>query len=213
MSRSTALAALTARRSYYSLLRESPIPDSRIQSILSEVMHKTPSAFNSQSTRTVLLLKSEHDRLWSLTKDVLLERIGPERFQNSVAKLDSFKAAYGTVLFYEDQPTIAALKDKFALYKEHFEPWSEHTSGMHQLMTWVALEEEGFGANLQHYNPIIDDRVAGAFGIPTSWKLRAQLVFGLPDGARPAEKEKKPLQELMIVRGGGGVIHQHPVRL
>ncbi|MDO4224168.1 MAG: nitroreductase family protein, partial [Acinetobacter sp.] len=34
------------------------------------------------------------------------------------------------------------------------------------------------GASLQHYNPIIDDEVAATFGVPASWKLRAQLVFG-----------------------------------
>ncbi|KAB8244172.1 Nitroreductase-like protein [Aspergillus flavus] len=195
------LAALANRRSYYALRRESPIPDSKIQSILGSIMHKTPSAFNSQTTRTILLLNQEHEKLWNITKDVLLARIGPERFKPTGAKLDGFKAAYGTVLFYEDQPVIEDLKAKFPLYAENFEPWSEHTSGMHQLMAWVALEEEGFGANLQHYNPIIDEKVAANWNVPASWKLRAQLVFGVPEGDRPAEKEKKELGEVLKVYG------------
>ncbi|WP_420920115.1 hypothetical protein [Lentilactobacillus parabuchneri] len=31
---------------------------------------------------------------------------------------------------------------------------------------------------MQHYNPLIDDEVKEAFGIPDSWKLRAQMDFG-----------------------------------
>ncbi|KAE8374550.1 Nitroreductase-like protein [Aspergillus bertholletiae] len=195
------LAALANRRSYYALRRESPIADSKIQSILGSVMHKTPSAFNSQSTRTVLLLNQEHEKLWNITKDVLLERIGAEKFKQTGPKLDSFRAAYGTVLFYEEQSVVEDLKAKFPLYAENFGAWSEHTSGMHQLMAWVALEEEGFGANLQHYNPIIDEKVAANWKIPASWTLRAQLVFGSPAEERPAEKEKLELSELMRVHG------------
>lgn len=31
---------------------------------------------------------------------------------------------------------------------------------------------------MQHYNPLIDDEVAKAFDVPSTWRLRAQLVFG-----------------------------------
>ncbi|KAJ5778713.1 nitroreductase family protein [Penicillium odoratum] len=195
------LAALANRRSYYALRSASPILDGQIRSILSEVMLKTPSAFNSQTTRAVLLLKKEHEKFWEIVKDVLLARIGPERFAKTGPKLDSFKAAYGTVLFYEDQPVVAQMKEKFPSYAENFDPWSEHTSGMHQLNAWVALEAEGFGANLQHYNPIIDERVQAAFQISKDWKLRSQLVFGTPDGDTPAPKDKLPVNQLLTVLG------------
>lgn len=101
------LASLANRRSYYALRSASPIPDSQIRSILSHVMLTTPSAFNSQSTRAILLLKEEHQKFWQIVKDVLLARIGPERFATTGPKLDDFKAAYGTVLFYEDQTVVA----------------------------------------------------------------------------------------------------------
>ena len=195
------LAALANRRSYYALRSESSIPDAKIRSILSEIMLKTPSAFNSQTTRAILLLKKEHERFWEITKDVLLARIGPERFAKTLPKLDSFKAAYGTLLFYEDQLSVAQMKKKFASYAENIESWSEHSSGMHQMNSWVALEAEGFGANLQHYNPIIDDEIQAAFHVPKDWKLRSQLVFGSPDGETPPPKEKLPLDELLWVWG------------
>jgi len=49
---------------------------------------------------------------------------------------------------------------------------------MHQFSAWVALEAEGLGASLQHYNPVIDAEVAAAWNLPKSWKLQAELVFG-----------------------------------
>jgi len=56
--------------------------------------------------------------------------------------------------------------------------WSEHSTAIAQFAVWTALSEQGIGASLQHYNPIVDAEVAQAFDIPASWKLRAQLVFG-----------------------------------
>lgn len=64
------------------------------------------------------------------------------------------------------------------LYADKFPQWSEHTSAMHQFVIWTALEAEGLGANLQHYNPVIDEKVAARFDVPKEWTLIAQLVFG-----------------------------------
>lgn len=59
---------------------------------------------------------------------------------------------------------------------------------MHQFAIWTALEAEGLGANLQHYNPLIDEKVAAQWGIDADWVLSAQLVFGKREGeAGPKE--------------------------
>ena len=60
--------------------------------------------------------------------------------------------------------------------------------GIAQANAWTALEEAGLGANLQHYNPVIDDAVAAEWSIPENWQLRAQLVFGSKE-SEPNEKE------------------------
>ena len=58
----------------------------------------------------------------------------------------------------------------------------------------------GIGANLQHYNPVIDEAVAKTWNIPASWKLRAQLVFG--GIAAPAdEKSFAPIADRLKVFG------------
>jgi len=65
---------------------------------------------------------------------------------------------------------------------------------------WTALEAEGFGANLQHYNPLIDEKIAATWNIPQVWSLKGQLVFGKPAG-KAGEKTFKPLEERLFVHG------------
>ena len=71
---------------------------------------------------------------------------------------------------------------------------------MHQFAIWTALEAEGLGANLQHYNPLIDSKVTSTWGIDETWELKAQLVIGTPTGAA-GEKTHKPIEERFKVFG------------
>jgi predicted oxidoreductase (fatty acid repression mutant protein) len=65
---------------------------------------------------------------------------------------------------------------------------------------WTGLESLGFGANLQHYNPLIDAPVAKQWDIPSEWRLLAQLVFGSPEGG-PGEKSQKAIEERVKIYG------------
>jgi uncharacterized protein len=72
---------------------------------------------------------------------------------------------------------------------------------MHQYVLWTALEKEGFGANLQHYNPLIDQKIASTWNVPENWSLKSQLVFGKPEG-QPGEKQFKPVEgERVFIHG------------
>ncbi|KAH6879567.1 Nitroreductase-like protein [Thelonectria olida] len=82
---------------------------------------------------------------------------------------------------------------------------------MQQWFLWTSLELEGLGANLQHCNPLIDEKVAKGWDIPAGWKRNAQLVFG-GRGGEPDEKTFKPIEERVkshapilhaTTRGGG----------
>jgi predicted oxidoreductase (fatty acid repression mutant protein) len=78
-------------------------------------------------------------------------------------------------------------------------------SGMHQFVLWTALEAEGLGANLQHYQIVesVSTRAADMYDVPKSWDMKAQLVFGgVKEGGRPTEpKEKKSTDETLKVFG------------
>ena len=71
---------------------------------------------------------------------------------------------------------------------------------MHQYAVWTTLAAAGISANLQHYNPLIDQDVAREWDIPDSWTLRAQLVFGGVQ-APAAEKSYEPLEGRFKVFG------------
>lgn len=70
---------------------------------------------------------------------------------------------------------------------------------MHQFIVWTALELQGLGCNLQHYNfmPEMVRQVREIWGLPDTWELNAQLVFGQPvDGLKRArERTYLPLEE------------------
>ena len=104
-----------------------------------------------------------------------------EAFPNTQNKLAGFKNGYGTVLFFKDTDVVKGLQEQFELYADNFPDWSEQSNGIATANTWVALVDKGLGANLQHYNPVIDEAVAKEWNIPSNWKLRSQLVFGSPE--------------------------------
>ena len=193
--------ALKHRRSYYSIASQSPISNKEIEEIINWAVVHVPSAFNSQSTRVVLLLGDDHQKLWQLVKDTL-QKIVPEKvFESSKEKIDnSFACGYGTILFFEDQTVVQSLQKQFPLYQENFPIWALQTSGMHQLAVWTMLKDAGLGATLQHYNPLIDEQVHSMWNLPATWQLLAQMPFGLPT-IEPDEKECKPLKDRVKVFG------------
>ncbi|TEY61620.1 hypothetical protein BOTCAL_0166g00250 [Botryotinia calthae] len=197
---------LKARRTIYGLSNESTIPDSKIQEIVEQSILHVPSSFNSQSTRAVLLLKAEHEKLWDIAKEALKGVVPAEQFEVTSKKIDGFRAGYGTVipffgvLFFEDRKVVSGMQSAFAAYADKFPGWATQSDAMTQYAIWVALEAEGLGANLQHYSPLIDAKVAAEWDIPADWELNAQLVFGTPVGAAK-EKTFKPLEERFKVFG------------
>ncbi|KAF2482754.1 Nitroreductase-like protein [Neohortaea acidophila] len=198
--------AIKHRRTIYQLTKKSPISDEKIKELLTLAIQDVPSSFNSQTTRIVALFKDEHDKFWDLVAGKLkpiVEGQGGD-WSKSEARLKMFKDAYATILFYEDKAVVKGLQEKMAVYADKFPQWSEHTSAMHQYMLWTALETEGLGCNLQHYNPIVDKEAAETWKVPAEWELIAQLVIGQPaEGAREglAKKEMKPVEERLHIHG------------
>jgi len=95
--------ALRHRRSYYALAPESPVEDAQIEEIVRFAIKHVPSAFNSQSTRAVLLLHEHHEELWKIVKRTLRAIVPEDAFARTEEKIErSFAAGYGTVLFFED---------------------------------------------------------------------------------------------------------------
>ncbi|KAI0870385.1 Nitroreductase-like protein [Hypoxylon argillaceum] len=196
----TLLEAFKARRSFYQLNKELPIPTDKITSIVQENLIQVPSSFNSQSNRVLVLYGAEHDKLWDITSEVLKPLVPEASWEATAARNAGFKAGAGTVLFFIDTTVVSGMQEKFALYKDRFPTWAEHSSAILQFAAWTTLEAEGLGANLQHYNPLIDERVAAEWSVPAHWQLTAQLVFGGRAG-EAGPKDHLPLEETFKVAG------------
>lgn len=200
MSVQTLQQAAETRRSLYVLNKELPVSTDDIVQIVEHAVKYTPSSFNSQSTRTVVLFGAEHEKLWDIAINELRKIVPAEKFEPTESKLNMFKAAAGSVLFFEDQTVIESLQAQFPPYAGNFPVWADHADAMVQYAIWTTLAAAGVGANLQHYNPVIDEEVAKTWGIPANWTLRAQLVFG-GIGAPAGEKTFVALEERLKVYG------------
>lgn len=190
---------LEHRRSHYALGSERLVGRADVEEMVRFALSHVPSAFNSQSSRIVLLMGNSHRRFWQIVKDSLQAQIPAEVFVKTEKKIDqSFASGYGTLLFFEDLQVVGEMERKFTLYSSFFQKWSQQTSAMHQLALWCMLEDRGLGASLQHYNPLVDETARREWNLPSTWELVAQMPFGYPLTV-PGVKNMFPVADRMRV--------------
>ncbi|USS88027.1 nitroreductase family protein [Fructilactobacillus hinvesii] len=168
------------RRTIYNLGRNVQIPEPELTEYIKAVIRHTPSAFNSQPVRAVILFNEHHEKLWDIVETALEEKVAPDAFLRTKAKISSFRNAFGSILFFTDMKVVQSYADneKLATYQYQEYNWSEEAQGNAQFAVWTGLEENGLGVNIQHYDPLINSAVAAEFKLPASWQLRAEMNFG-----------------------------------
>lgn len=187
------------RRSIYALGKLETLSSDEIIKIIRHSVKHCPTAFNSQSARVLILFEKSHEKLWDIVLDTLQAMLAPDIFSKSKERIDNcFKSGYGTILYFNDDETTNNLQEKFPLYKDNFPIWGEQANGMLQYLIWNSLAEKNIGASLQHYNPIIDEKVKAAWNIPQNWRLIAQMPFGSIE-APAAEKTFLPIEDMVKV--------------
>ncbi|MDA3932174.1 MAG: nitroreductase family protein [Tenericutes bacterium] len=193
------LEALKSRHSQYALSKDINISQIEIENYLKGILTYTPSAFNSQSQRMMVLVGEKHDQLWNQLIEIMKGIVKGKQFENTKAKLNGFKGAYGTILFFDDMAVIEDLQEQYPLYKDNFSKWSVEQNGMLQSNVWVGLSMKGMGASLQHYNELIEEYIKTNYDIPQKWELRAQMPFGkIEDPAK--EKEHMDVNKRIVVK-------------
>ena len=174
---------LTAqRRSIYALGDQLTNSPEEIYDLIITAIKNSPTAFNSQTVRAVVLFGKSSDKVWDIVEVALKEVVkDPQAFAKTQQKIASFRAGFGTVLFLTETDTVHELEKQFPAYADNFADWAEQGIGGAQQAVWTALAEQQIGASLQHYNPLIDDAIHQAFNLPDSWQLRAEMPFGSID--------------------------------
>lgn len=183
--------SLANRRTIYNLNKNLPVSPEKVIETVETVTELVPDSFNMKSSRVVVVLNEKQDLLWDTIYDVFGGNVARE-------KIDGFKAAAGTILYFYDAHVVESLQKQFPLYAANFPVWASQSSGMLQLSIWSALRELEVGANLQHYNPVIDEKVRELFDIPAHYVLVAQMPFG-GIGALPDAKPKEDIHARVTV--------------
>lgn len=169
----------TNRRSIYGLGDNLSQTPEELFDLVKQTIKNSPTAFNSQTVRAVVLFGKSSDKVWEIVEDALRKIAkSPDAFEQTKAKIDSFKAGYGTILYFTDTTIVHQLENDYPSYAANFANWAEQGLGGAQQAVWTAFAEQGIGANLQHYNPLIDDAIHQAFNLPVAWQLRAEMPFG-----------------------------------
>ena len=167
------------RRSIYALGDNLSQTPEEIFGLVEQTIKNSPTAFNSQTVRAVVLFGKSSDKVWEIVEDALRKIAkSPDAFEQTKSKIDSFKAGYGTILYFTDTTIVHQLENDYPSYAANFANWAEQGLGGAQQAVWTALAEQGIGASLQHYNPLIDDAIHQVFNLPADWQLRAEMPFG-----------------------------------
>lgn len=194
----TLFDAIEKRRSIYALGKTKIVEEQRIKEIVEFAVKHIPSPFNSQTARLVVLFGKESNKFWSLSIEALRKILPLAEFASTEKKMKGFDSGYGTILFFEEQEIIDGLMARFPSYHDKFPIWSIQSNGMLEFAVWTALEAEGLGASLQHYNPVVDADVKKEWNLPESWNLLAEMPFGSIEA--PADKKEfSPLENRVLV--------------
>ncbi|OAA66951.1 nitroreductase family protein [Niveomyces insectorum RCEF 264] len=198
------LAAAKHRRTVYGLKDTSPVPDSRIEEIVQQVLSFSPSSYNTQPDRITIVLGAKHKELWQVIIDAakpILLAAGPGVWEAMGPRLEGHKSAYGSVLFWVSEKAIKEAGETHASAAQMFPQFSEHSSGMAQILVWTALEVEGFGANLQHMGviPPVQTALQKFLGLPEDYLLKANLNFGEEAQPHPEKPAKLPFSETLKI--------------
>lgn len=166
------------RRSIYKIGKNTDISKEKINKIIEQCVKYAPSAFNSQSSRVVVLYGKNNDIFWNYILYEIRKIDKNIDFNKIEEKFENFKSGIGTILFFEDENIIKNMEKNFSKYKNNFEIWSNQSNAMLQYMIWSAFYEKNIGASIQHYNELITKDIYKEFKIPEEWNIICQMPFG-----------------------------------
>jgi predicted oxidoreductase (fatty acid repression mutant protein) len=157
-----------------------------------------------RSSRCIILFGGEHTALWDHAASITPKVYPASLHDLLVPRIPLFRAAYGTVLFFDDTSAVDLLPKPFHPLFDEYPEVHEHAQGMLQFVVWTVLSAEGLGCNLQHYQPGITEWAKERYDVPETWELKGQLVFGEIVGEKPVEKERTHLDVSLKIFGGEG---------
>lgn len=175
---STFVELVEKRRSIYALGTDSKYSKKEITDRIREVVKQVPSAFNSQTTRVVVLFDEANTKFWNHIYDVQKDVLKGEIWDMMSGIMTGAKDGIGTVLFFEDMDAVKEMPAQGV----REEAYKQNNNANAQYAVWLALAEMDLGASLQHFNVGYEqgfDKVTKEmFNLPESYEMLAQMPFG-----------------------------------
>lgn len=166
------------RRSIYALGKNSKYSKQQIEDRIREVVQQVPTAFNSQTTRVVVLFDEANIKFWDHIYDVQKDVLEGETWDMMSGIITGAKNGIGTVLFFEDKDEV----EKMPARGVRQEAYKQNNNANAQYAVWLALAEMDLGASLQHFNvgyeQGFDKGTKEMFNLPESYEMLAQMPFG-----------------------------------
>jgi hypothetical protein len=187
---STFVDLVEKRRSIYALGTETEYSKEDIENRIREVVKQVPSAFNSQTTRVVVLFDEANDKFWDHIYDVQKDVLEGEVWDMMSGVMTGAKKGIGTVLFFEDKAAVEEMPARGVRQ----EAYKQNNNANAQYAVWLALAEMDLGASLQHFNvgyeQGFDKGTKEMFDLPETYEMLAQMPFG------SVEQEVEPKEHI-----------------
>lgn len=177
--------ALLSRRRSIRRLRGGTLSDETLHR-LREAVVRTPSAFGITPWH-VVIIHERRDAFWQEVEAGFREGLDGDRRQRYLDRLDGFRDGAAVILVYEDLAAYSTLRDGWTLSDEVATAFVQQGLGMVQLAVWLALTAEGLVASLQHWEWLLQERLASFTGLDgTRYQLAATMPVGYPaESPRP----------------------------
>lgn len=97
---------LKKRRTIYRLKKEMPVSEAEVIKLVTEATALVPDSFDMKSQRVVIVSGEKQNVLWDTIYDVFGGKVSRE-------KIDCFKAAHGTVLYFYDADVVKTMQKMY----------------------------------------------------------------------------------------------------
>lgn len=166
------------RRSIYALGQNTDYSIEEITGTIRRAQQHVPSAFNSQTSRLVVITGEANNKFWDLIYDVQKDVLDQATWDFMSPIMTGAKEGIGTVLFFEDRDAVSQMPTQ----GQRTEAYKQNNSANSQYAIWLALSYMNLGGSLQHFNvgyeQGFDKAVRELFDLPESYELIAQMPFG-----------------------------------
>jgi predicted oxidoreductase (fatty acid repression mutant protein) len=189
------LQTLLERRRTIRRLRPGPFTLDTKQRLL-DAIQLTPAAFNLPPWHVVLISETRV-AFWDIVEEGFRANLEGDRLQRYLGRLEGFRPGVAIALIYEDLAVQPALRDAWRISDEQATSFVQQGLGMVQLSVWLALTAEGLVTSLQHWEWLLEDRIAEFVGFPTErYRLAAAMPIGYADEP-PRRVERPPLEQVV----------------